>query len=247
MKQRATLNWLLAMNDGPSAIVTGAGSGIGRETAILLAHAGHAVALVGRTEAKLVETQSRIGGEDCLVISADLCNAESADWIVERTMSRFGRVDALCNVAGDAPLMPIEQVTPETWRRCIDTNLSCIVHLTAKLLPVMYEQERGVIVNVSSMASIDPFPGLAIYAAAKAGLNMFTQCTAREGAAHGIRAVCVAPDAVETPMLRGLFDKAMIPSEKTLDPRDVATVIRDCVIGGRHFEMGETILVKSQA
>ena len=125
------------MNDGPIAIVTGAGSGIGRETAILLAHAGYAVALVGRTEAKLVETQSRIGGEDCLVISADLCNAGSADWIVERTMSRFGRVDALCNVAGDASLMPIEQVTPEAWRRCIDTNLSCIVHLTAKLLPVI--------------------------------------------------------------------------------------------------------------
>ena len=120
-----------------------------------------------------------------------------------------------------------------------------MVHLTAMVWPTFRERGGGIIVNVSSMASVDPFPGFSIYAAAKTGLNMFTQVTADEGKTLGISAVAVAPGAVETPMLRSLFDEQTIPVENTLPPQRIADVICDCITGDRSFESGETILVKN--
>ena len=81
------------------------------------------------------------------------------------------------------------------------------------------------------MASVDPFPEFAIYAAAKAGVNALTLCLGKQGQPHGIRAVTIAPGAVETPMLRGLFDPTMIPPEKTLTPVEVASTIVACMTG----------------
>jgi len=132
----------------------------------------------------------------------------------------------------------------------IDTNLTSVVHLTAAVWPHLRKSDEhagGVIVNVSSMASFDPFPGFALYAAAKIGVNMFTLCTGREGAEHGIRAVCIAPGAVETSMLRGLFDESVIPPDKALSPDAVAACIADCITGRRDYESGETIEFASPA
>jgi NAD(P)-dependent dehydrogenase (short-subunit alcohol dehydrogenase family) len=96
---------------------------------------------------------------------------------------------------------------------------------------------------VSSMASIDPFPGFAAYAAAKAGLNMLTHVTAREGAAIGLKAVAIAPGAVETPMLRSAFDERAIPRHAALSPQAVASLIADCITGRRAFQPGEVIQI----
>jgi len=238
------------MTDPRVAIVTGAGSGIGRATGILLAKAGYHLTLVGRSRDKLEETadlaaQTAAPGVVCLVAPTDLCEVTSTRNLAQQTLERFGQLDAIANVAGDAPLMPIEKITPEAWRGCIDVNLSAVVHLTASAWPIFRAQGGGVIVNVSSMASIDPYPELAIYAAAKAGLNMFTQCTAREGQEIGVKAVAIAPGAVETPMLRGLFNETELPPSKTLDPAEVAEVIMDCITGDRAFEPGETIAMPS--
>lgn len=234
------------MTDKLTAIVTGAGSGIGRATAQALAAAGYALTLVGRDAAKLRETESLIAdhGAAPLVIAADIAQPFACRHIVETTHTTFGRIDALVNVAGFAALVPISKVTDDLWRSTIDTNLTSIVHLTAAAWPVLARQ-GGTIVNVSSMASIDPFPNFAIYAAAKAAVNMFTRCTASEGAKQNIKAVAIAPGAVETPMLRAMFNEKMIPKNKALSPEDVAKVIVDCITGQRVFTAGETIAVKS--
>lgn len=240
------------MADAKTAIVTGAGSGIGRETALLLAGAGYDVALVARTEATLRQTVERIAAAHpaperrrTLVLAEDLCDPAAPRRIVDRTLAAFGRIDALCNVAGTAPLQPIEAITPDIWRRNIDINLSAPVLLTAAAWPTFQKQRRGVVVNVSSMSSIDPFPGFSIYAAAKIGLNMFTRTTADEGKPINVRAVAIAPGAVETPMLRQNFDHSFIPADKTLAPAAVAAVIRDCVTGARSFQPGEVIVLPS--
>ena len=98
-------------------------------------------------------------------------------------------------------------------------------------------------VNVSSMATQDPFPGFFAYAASKAALNLMARSCATEGREHGIRAFAVAPGAVETDMLRAAFGEDVIPREQTLDPDTVARVIVECVTGERDAQNGDTIPV----
>jgi NAD(P)-dependent dehydrogenase (short-subunit alcohol dehydrogenase family) len=232
------------------AIVTGASSGIGRQTAVLLAGAGWHVALVGRSVSGLAQTaaeaaKAATGGAATCSIEADLEDTAAAAKIVTQTAARFGGVDALAHVAGDAPYLDLETVTAEVWRRCVDINLTSAMLLGAAVWPIFLQRGGGVIVNVSSMASVDPFPGLEIYACAKVGLNMLTLGQARRGEPVNIRAVAVAPGAVETPMLRRLFGTDMLPRDRTLDPGVVAQVIVDCVTGKRACKVGELVLVPS--
>jgi len=238
------------MSTSHVAIVTGAGSGIGAATAALLAEAGWAIALVGRDETKLQRTIEQVTeqlGESAslLPVTADVCKPEDIERMVQTTLDQFGRIDAIANIAGNAPLHPIDQITYEGWRACIDTNLTSVVMITRALWPTFKKQKSGMLVNVSSMASISPFPNFSIYAAAKVGVNMFTKCTADEGGKCGIKAVAIAPGAVETDMLRAIFDEKIVPREKTLAPMDVAAAIRDCMTGKRNFKNGETITMPS--
>lgn len=238
------------MSEAKVAIITGASSGVGRETARLLAQEGYAVVLVGRNVRDLRKTEKLIGENGLeharvLTIAADIGEPAQVRKIVEQTLQTFGRIDALANVAGFAPRQPIDEVTAELWRQTIDVNLSGPVLLTTAVWPTFRAQGSGVIVNVSSLASVDPFPGFSIYAAAKVGLNVFTKCTADEGRKIGVRAVAIAPGAIETRMLRQAFDETMIPRDKTLTPAAVAAVIRDCITGARTFKPGEVILLPS--
>ncbi|MEX0776145.1 MAG: SDR family oxidoreductase [Phycisphaeraceae bacterium] len=232
-----------------TAIVIGAGSGIGRALSVLLAESRFDLLLVSRTIAHIEETAqlARHQGRDVTIstLSADVSDPSACRKVIDQAVTQFGRIDAIANVAGYAVQATVEATTPEQWRRMIDTNVSYVMYLTAAVWPVFRQQHSGVIVNVSSMASVDPFPGFAMYASAKVALNMFTRVTADEGKAIGVKAVAVAPGAVETPMLRGLFDQAAVPADRALAPREVARVIRDCITGERAFVSGETILVPS--
>lgn len=234
----------------PVAIVTGAGSGVGRDTVALLAEEGWACVLVSRTESALRETEAFVREEvepDAVLqlAPADVSNAKAVQGVVEATMARFGRIDGLANVAGSAPLQPIDQITDEALDACLAVNLKAVIYLTRACWPVFKAQKSGAICNVSSMASLDPFPGFNMYAAAKAGVNLFTKASADEGAKLGIRAASIAPGAIETPMLRQHFPETMIPTEKTLDPILVAGAVRDVLTGRRQHEPGETIAMAS--
>jgi NADP-dependent 3-hydroxy acid dehydrogenase YdfG len=237
------------MAEASVAIVTGASSGVGRSAAELLAQAGYRVALVARTADKLEQAKSAIaqaGPEAELVTcAADVSDPHEVQKIIDTALEAFGRIDAIVNAAGSAPLQPIEKVTPEIWQKCVDSNLSAVVHMTAKAWPTMRQQKAGIIVNVSSMAAFDPITGFNIYGAAKSGVNLLTYATAQEGKKPGIKTVCVAPGAIETPMLRQHFSEKVLPKNKTLAPEDVATVIVDCITGEREFTSGETIQLPS--
>ncbi len=234
----------------PVAIVVGAGSGIGQVATVLLAQAGYHVLPVGRTRSKLDATlemawRDSASGVRLEPLTLDVTQPGAAKRVIDEASRIFGRLDAIANVAGHASLGPVSGITPEAWRRTIDANVSYVMEITAAAWPIFARQHRGVIVNISSLASIDPFPGFALYAAAKVALNMFTRVTADEGKAIGLKAVALAPGAVETPLLRSLFDEKLIPADKALAPREVAEVIRDCITGTRAFTSGQTIEIPS--
>lgn len=235
----------------PVALITGASSGIGRSCALILAKAGYNLALVARTQSTLQATAdscSKLDSEcETLVLTADISQRQAGVQLVDQVTKQWGRIDALLNIAGSAPLMPIDQITPEHWQACVDSNLSGAVLLTAAAWPWFKKQQSGFVGNISSMASIDPFEGFSMYAAAKVGLNMFTHCTAQEGSAINVRAVAVAPGAVETPLLRQTFSEEIIASDKTLNPDEVAKVLCDCLLGEHEFTPGQTIVLPSPA
>jgi len=227
------------------AIVTGASRGIGRATAVALSELGWGVSLVSRSEMHLRETAQQV--KKSLVLPIDVSDPRSAQQIINRTLDQFGRIDALVNNAGTAPMLSVEQTTDDIWRQTIDTNLSAAFYLSRAAWPVFKKQRGGVIVNVSSAAGRDPFPGFSAYGAAKAGLNILGLSLAREGAADNIRVHTIAPGATETEMFRGLPGMSEYPADKTMPPADVASVIVNCITGSLIHTSGEVIYLHKGA
>jgi len=242
----------LSSADMPVGIVTGAGSGIGRATAIMLAEAGYRVVLVGRRPEPLEETASVIasaGSEEdqALVLSCDITGEGAASDVVDRTIAWSDRVDVLVNNAGYAPLVEVGNVPDDELARIFAVNTFAPARLVAASWPHFVVQHAGCVVNVSSMSAIDPFPGLGVYGAAKAAVDGLTRAIVAEGQSLGIVAYSVAPGAVETAMLRSLFDESTLPKSQTLDPSDIARVIVACVRGERPNDVGQTIPVTAES
>lgn len=226
----------------PVALITGASSGIGRAVAELLAEAGYALALVGRRAEPLEATGATLG-VPWLALPADVGDPGKASAIVDRAVERFGRLDAVINNAGLATLLPIDKHDAAGIERSFRVNAIGPAITIARAWPTFARQRRGCVVNVSTMGTSDPFPGFFGYAASKASVNLMAQSCAKEGVRLGVRAFAVAPGAVETPMLRSLFNEKAIPPTACLAPHDVARVVVDCVLGRRDDENGRTIFV----
>lgn len=225
-----------------TAIITGAGRGIGRATAAELSRRGFAVVLVARRESDLRDT-ARLCGQAHL-LRADVADEDAADRIVTAALEATGRIDVLVNNAGYAPMLSVERTTPEEWRRVIDVNLTAPYLLSRACWPTFLKQSSGVIVNVSSMAARDPLPGFLAYGAAKAGLNVLGLTLAREGAPAGIRVHTIAPGAVETEMFRSLVNETTWPKDRTMAPEHVARVIAACADGTLAHASGEVIWIR---
>jgi NAD(P)-dependent dehydrogenase (short-subunit alcohol dehydrogenase family) len=228
----------------PFALITGAGSGIGRATAVMLSSRGYGLALAGRREDRLRETCDLCGERgETLVLAADLRERAQTLKMVDDAVARFGRLDVLINNAGLAPMLPVEKHTPELIEEVYAINAVAPALATWRAWPVFVRQRSGCIVNLSTMGTLDPFNGFFAYAAAKAAVNLQALCAAREGAGHGIRAFAVAPGAVETEMLRAIVGEDILPRSQTLRAEDVARVIVACVEGERDAENGKVIVV----
>lgn len=212
------------------AVVTGAGRGVGRATARLLLEKGWAVMAVARTEADLVETI--YGHPSGVVCPGDIRNAKLGLDLQAIIRRRYGKVNAIINNAGLAPMRPFEETGEKMLADVMATNFTGAFSLTRHLWPFL-RRRGGCVVNVSSKATVDPFPGLSAYAAAKAALEGWTRVLAVEGKEHNIRANCVAPAGVETRMLRDLPVMEEVPTEALLRPEDVAQAIADC-LDGKH-------------
>lgn len=183
------------------AIVTGAGTGIGRETALRLAAEGALVVLVGRRKEKLEEVARQIeqkGGRS-LVCPADVTNSEQVHNLKQLVMSQVDRVDILVNNAGGTgPYSLIHDMSYETWDHIIQLNLYSVFLMTNAFLPVMRSQQYGRIVAVTSSLATQNFESLGAYSAAKAGMEAFIRAVALEEGKHGILANLFDPGNLKT-------------------------------------------------
>lgn len=227
-------------------IVTGGGRGIGRAVCERFARDSAQVVAVARSTAELSETKSiieRAGGR-CDIVPGDITKPEAVNTIVTQTVGRHGRVDCLVNCAGVAPAAPMEQLTPDVFANLMDVNVHAIYYTCRAVWPTMTKQRSGVIVNISSIASVDAFPGFAAYGASKTWVNAWTKGLAEEGRPHGIRVFAVAPGAVETGMLRGVFPD--FPKADTLDPANVAETVHAVAQPPFRYATGQTIFIRRQ-
>ena len=189
---------------GKVAFVTGAGSGIGRATAIAFANAGASVAAVDVNEAALNETVAQIaaaGGKAAAII-ADVTKGDQVEAAVAQTVSTFGRLDAAHNNAGvEQPGMPLHEVSEELYDRILGINTRGVFLCMKYQIPAMMKNGGGAIVNTGSTAGILSFQDQAAYTASKYGVVALTKCAAMEYASAGIRINSLCPGITDTPMI----------------------------------------------
>jgi 3-oxoacyl-[acyl-carrier protein] reductase len=214
-------------------IITGAGSGIGKETGILLAKEGAKVVVADVNEkagAETVETIKKAGGE-AFFARLDVSNREQAKQVVNETIAKYGRLDVLINNAGIIQDALVVKMTEEQWDKVIDINLKGPFNCIQAVVEQMISQGSGVILNISSIVALYGNVGQTNYAATKAGLVGMTKTLAKELGKKGIRVNAVAPGFIYTPMTATVPEKILemmkekTPLKRLGTPTDIANTL----------------------
>jgi NAD(P)-dependent dehydrogenase (short-subunit alcohol dehydrogenase family) len=189
--------------DGKTVLVTGASSGIGRETALAFAAAGANVVLAARRAAALtkIATQARAAGAKALVVATDVTDAASVKACFRKAVARFGRIDVVVNNAGIMLPSPVAELDPADLQRMLDVNLFGALHVMQAALRQMRRQpEGGQIVNVASLAGRRGFSPLGGYSASKFALIGMTEALRTELVGEKVGVSLVLPGVIDTPM-----------------------------------------------
>jgi NAD(P)-dependent dehydrogenase (short-subunit alcohol dehydrogenase family) len=217
------------------ALVTGAGSGIGRQVAIALCEAGYATVLAGRREDPLKETAKMAGesGAKTLVAPTDVSDPSSVAALFEKTKSKFGRLDVLFNNAGvNAPGIPMEELSFDQWKYVVDVNLTGAFLCAQQAIRLMKEQKPkgGRIINNGSISAHAPRPNSVPYTSTKHAITGLTRCISLDGRKHDIACGQIDIGNALTEMAQRMTEgvpqaNGKVEIEPTMDVRDVASAV----------------------
>jgi len=208
---------------GCSALITGAGGGIGRAIALRLAQDGINLALCGRTLSKLEETARLLPqGIRAHLITGDLTSPSFPAQCVQETLSAFGRLDILINNAGLAQSQPFEEITLSDYNRIMDTNVKAPFLLCQAALPALRASSHATIINIASVTAHKGYPLQSVYSASKHALIGMSKSLANEVYKENIRVHVISPGGVFTDMVR--ISRPDLSEEGMILPEDVAEI-----------------------
>lgn len=211
---------------GKVAIVTGSGQGIGEAIAIKFASEGAAVVVndIDIAKANQVTGKIKSQGGEAIAFKADVAVRREVHNLIENAIENFKAIHVLVNNAGITRHAPLLEITEEEWDITLSVDLKGVFLCTQAVLPYMIKKEYGKIVNISSVAGIGHGrPGMAAYAAAKAGVVQLTKITAREVGKYGINVNCICPGNIVTPMIYARRSKK--EAERLMEDRKKLTVL----------------------
>ncbi len=229
------------MSEQKVAIVTGGSRGIGRAIVVALAEAGYDVAFSyanNKQAASEVENTVQVLGRQCLAIQANAASKLESQSLIDQTIEKWGRVDALVNNAGITKDGLVMRMSDEAWDDVIQTNLTGAFYTTRAAIKFMMKQRSGNIVNIASISGVYGNAGQANYSASKAGMIGFTKAVAKEIGSRGITANVIAPGFVVTDMTEGLpLEEAEkhIPLRRLGQPEDIAKAVVFLVTSGDYI------------
>jgi NAD(P)-dependent dehydrogenase (short-subunit alcohol dehydrogenase family) len=192
------------------AIVTGAGSGIGRACALALVREGARVALVGRRKDR-IEDVAREAGGSTIAIAADVSKREEIERVLEQTLAAFGGINVLVNNAGILHPGTAEQITEAQWDETFDINVRGLWLFSRAVLPHLRQAGGGSIINIASVLGINGTRNRAAYAASKGAVVLLTKCMAVDHGHENIRVNAICPSFVETDLTAAVLSKAQDP------------------------------------
>ncbi len=238
---------------GKTAIVTGAGRGIGKAIALGLAEAGANVAICSRNQAELdaVAAEIRAKGAKTLVVVTDLTVHTQLENLVNATLTEFGRIDILVNNAARSFLRGLLDLREDGWDKCFNTNVKAVWLLSRLVARPMIEQKSGRIINITTVGADKAEAGMAAYGCSKAALKHLTRCMAKEWAQLGINVNAVAPGFTRTDFSKPIWSNPeveqiiskMIPKGKIGEPEDVVGAVLFLASDFADYITGDTIYV----
>ncbi len=204
------------------AVITGASRGIGAAVASELARRGYRLALLARGQKRLEETaQSLEGAPEIRVFPCDLQDSSQVERTFKDIFDWAGQVDVLVNNAGVGVFAPLVEISDSQWDSVLDTNLRGVFYCARAVIPRMKKQQSGYIINISSLAGKNAFPGGTAYCASKWGLQGLTYCLAEELRQDNIRVSVICPGSVHTEF----SPHTGKDPERMLQPADVARTV----------------------
>ena len=238
---------------GKTAIVTGAGRGIGRVIAMGLAESGANVVLCSRTKTEIdaVAEEIHAKGGKALSVVTDLTVHEQLENLVNATVKEFGRIDILVNNAARSFLRGLLDLREDGWDKCFNTNVKAVWLLSRLVARRMIEQKEGKIINITTVGAEKAESGMAAYGCSKAALKHLTRCMAREWAPFGINVNAGAPGFTRTDFSKPIWSSPdverlicqAIPKGRIAEPEDVVGAVLFLASGAANYITGDTLYV----